>query len=285
MKTLRTAITLVVLLAWASPAGAYQKSIPVKGKADVTIGTRTGDVKIIGWTKPEVKVEADDDIGKYVFVDGDAIRIGADEDGKIIRHISADLTVHVPVGTSVDVVSVSGDLSIEKISGRLKVRTVSGEVDVQGCSGHLSLTATSGDIRLQDLKDDLAFKNVSGDVVGSNISGKLLEGKTVSGTITLTNIDAGQVRLKSVSGDVTLKGKFAADGSVKISTLSGDISLVFPPKAGFDVSARSRSGDVSSDFDMKVGEGGEHRLEAKAGSGGTAIDLNSFSGDIRIKKQ
>jgi DUF4097 and DUF4098 domain-containing protein YvlB len=285
MKGLQTVIALTGLLAWSPLAGAYQKSIPVKGKADVTIGTRTGDVKIVGWGKQEVKVEAEEDIGKYVQVDGDAVRIGADEDGKIVRHINEDVTVHVPAGTSVDVVSVSGDLSIEKVSGRFKVRTVSGEVDVHGCSGHLSLTATSGDIRIQDLKDDLSLKTVSGEVVGSNISGKLLEGKTVSGSITLTKVDAGQVRLKTVSGEVTLDGKFAADGSVKISTLSGDISLVFPQKAGFDVSARSRSGDVSSDFDLKVEESGEHRLEAKAGSGGTDIDLNSFSGDIRIKKQ
>jgi DUF4097 and DUF4098 domain-containing protein YvlB len=285
MKTLKTAIVLLGLLAWSPFAGAYQKSIPVKGKVDVTVGTKSGDVKIVGWDRQKVKVEAEDDIGKYILVDGDAIRIGADADGKITRNISANMTVHVPAGSGVNAITISGDLSLENASGRLKVKTVSGDVKVLACSGHLSLTATSGDIRLENLKDDLSFKTVSGDVVGSNLQGRLLEGKTVSGSITLKNVDAGQVRLKTVSGDITLQGKFAADGSVKISTLSGETSLTLPPEAGFDVSARSRTGSVESDFELKVEESGEHQLEAKAGSGGTDIDLNSFSGDIQIKKQ
>lgn len=285
MKTLTFAIALLSLLAWSLPAGAYQKTIPVKGKADITVGTKSGDVKIVGWDRNEVKVEADDDIDKSVLVDGDAIRIGADEDGKIVRHITADMTVHVPAGSGVNAITISGDLSLADASGRFKVKTVSGDVSVRACSGHLTLSSTSGDIRLEDLNDDLSFVAVSGDVVGSNIKGKLLEGKTVSGSITLNNIEAGQVRLKTVSGEVTISGKFAADGSVKIKTLSGDIRLRIPADSGFDVSARSRSGDVGSDFAMKVQEAGEHHLEARAGSGGTQLDIGSFSGDIGIKKQ
>jgi DUF4097 and DUF4098 domain-containing protein YvlB len=285
MKTLQTAIALLGLLTWSSLAGAYQKNIPVKGKADLSIGTKSGCVKIVGWDKNEVKVEAEDDIESYVLVDGDNIRIGVDENGKIVRHISADTILHVPAGSSVGAVSISGDVSLINVSGRFKVKTVSGDAKVQSCSGHLSLTATSGDVRLENLEGDLSFKGVSGDVVGRNIRGRLLEVKTVSGSITLTKVDAGQVRLKTVSGDVTLSGKFSADGSVKISTLSGDTSLVLPKEAGFDVSARSRSGGVRSEFELKVRESSDNRLEAKAGSGGTDIDISSFSGGIRIKKQ
>jgi DUF4097 and DUF4098 domain-containing protein YvlB len=138
---------------------------------------------------------------------------------------------------------------------------------------------------LSELEDDLSFVSVSGDVVGSNIKGRLLEGKTVSGDITLKNIEASQLRLKTVSGEVTAGGKFAADGSVKIKTLSGGIDLILPSDAGFEVSARSRSGSVSSTFDMKVQESSDSRLEAKAGSGGTQIDIGSFSGNIRIRKK
>jgi len=285
MKTLTSTIVLLSLLAWSASAGAYQRTIPVKGKADITVGTKSGNVKIIGWDKNELKVEADDDIGSSVLVDGDAIRIGADEDGKIVRHITADMTVYVPAGSSINAVTISGDLSLENTSGRFKLKTISGDVKVQACSGSLSLNSTSGDIKLSDLNDDLSFVGVSGDVVGSNIQGKILEGKTVSGSITLSNIEASQVRLKTVSGEVTLSGKFAPDGNVKVKTLSGDVVIRMPSDAGFDVSARSRSGDVGSDFEMKVQEAGEHSLEARAGPGGTQLDIGSFSGDIRIKKQ
>ena len=249
------------------------------------MGTKSGDVRIVGWEKSEVKVEADDDIGKFVMVDGDTIRIGANEDGRIVRNITADMTVHVPAGSSVNAITVSGELTLTKASGRFKVKTISGDVSVQTCSGHLILNSTSGDIRLENLNDDLSFVGVSGDVVGSNIKGRLLEGKTVSGSITLKNIDASQVRLKTVSGEVTVTGKFAADGSVKVKTLSGDVDIRMPADAGFDVSARSRSGSVSSDFDMKISESSGSRLEAKAGPGGTQIDIGSFSGDIRIRKK
>ena len=285
MKTLMSAIAMLCLLAWSLPAGAFEKTIPTKGKADVTVGTKSGDVKIIGWDKNEVKVEADDDIGKSVVVDGDTIRIGADENGKITRSISADMTVHVPAGSGVNAITISGDLSVEKASGRFKVKTISGDISVRACTGNLSVNSTSGDIKLEGLNDDLSFVGVSGDVMGSNIKGRLLEGKTVSGSITLTNLEAAQVRLKTVSGEVTLAGKFAADGSVKVKTLSGDVGIRMPADAGFDVSARSRSGSVSSQFDMKVQESSSSRLEAKAGPGGTQIDLGSFSGNIKIRKQ
>jgi DUF4097 and DUF4098 domain-containing protein YvlB len=285
MKKLLSTFTLLSVLAWSSLAGAYQKTIPVKGKADITVGTKSGDVKINGWDKNEVKVEADDDIGKYVLVDGDTIRIGVNEDGKIVRHITADIAVHVPAGSSINAVTISGDVSVADAAGRFRLKSVSGDVSVQACSGSLSLNSTSGDIKLSDLEDDLSFVAVSGDVVGGNIKGKLLEGKTVSGDITLKNVDASQLRLKTVSGEVSVGGKFAADGSVKIKTLSGNVDIRIPADTGFDVSARSRSGDVGSDFEMKVQESGEHQLEARAGRGGTQLDIGSFSGDIRIKKQ
>ena len=144
MRTLLTTIPLIGLLAWSPLAGAFEKTIPVKGKADVTVGTKSGDVKIVGWNKSEVKVEADDDIGKFVLVDGDTIRIGANEDGKIVRHITADMTVYVPAGSSVNAITISGDLSLEKASGRFKVKTISGDLSVRTCSGHLSANSTSG---------------------------------------------------------------------------------------------------------------------------------------------
>jgi DUF4097 and DUF4098 domain-containing protein YvlB len=285
MKTLMSTFTMLCLLAWPALAGAFQKTIPVTGKADITVGTKSGDVKIVGWKKNQVKVEADDDIDKSILVDGDTIRIGANEDGKITRHISADMIVHVPAGSSLNVIAISGDLSVQNASGRFKLKTISGDVSVRACSGHLSVNSTSGDIKLENLNDDLSFVGVSGDVVGSKIKGRLLEGKTVSGDITLKNIEASQLRLKTVSGEVTVGAKFAADGSVKIKTLSGGIDLLLPPDAGFDVSARSRSGSVRSEFDMKSQESSASRLEAKTGPGGTQIDLASFSGSIEIKKQ
>jgi DUF4097 and DUF4098 domain-containing protein YvlB len=275
-------IPLAIVVLWSTGVSAegFAKTIPSSAKADVSVSTRSGDIRVTGWERNEVKVESDDDVDRFIKVDGDEIQVGSKGDG-----IDEDLVVHVPGGARLSVHSISGDLKIDGVGGKLKLHTVSGEIIAGNCKGPMTIKAVSGDVELHQVGDDLEVKGVSGNVTAKSVQANMLEVKTVSGEIDLRSVKASQVRLKTVSGNIVLQGSLSSEGSLKASTFSGDASIILPADANFALSAKSRSGSVRSDFDLKVSEKSDSRIEGKAGSGGVDITLSSFSGDLRLKKE
>jgi predicted membrane protein len=69
--------------------------------------------------------------------------------------------------------------------------------------------------------------------------------------------------------------------------MSGDVQLLLPGDVSGSIHASSFSGDLRSDFGNA--ERNEHgtgsELNAQQGNGKARIAIESFSGDVRIRKQ
>ncbi len=163
---------------------------------------------------------------------------------------SIDFTVRLPAGLRVDVKTVAGDFVGSGLRGTLDVGTV------------------SGDLRLTD---------VEGDV---------LEAQSVSGDIELDQIRMREIGAETVSGDVTFTGPIDPKGRYDFKTLSGDVLMTLPREPDATVSAVTFSGDLDSAFPIATtgGRNRRHRFNATWGTGTAQLDLESFSGDIRIRE-
>ncbi len=157
-------------------------------------------------------------------------------------------TVRLPAGLDVD------------------VRTVSGDVTGRGLRGRLDLGTVSGNLRLTD------------------VQGASLDASSVSGDVELIDVDARDVGAETVSGDVTYTGRIQREGSYDFKTLSGDVQLTLPEQPNARLRGSTFSGRLVSDLPTsRDGRRHRSRFEASWGDGSASIDVESFSGDVRIQ--
>ncbi|MFC5743934.1 DUF4097 family beta strand repeat-containing protein [Dyella tabacisoli] len=199
---------------------------------------------------------------------------------------SSTLDLRVPKGASLDVEVVSAPLGIDGIDGGdIKVSSVSGKVRINARTPSLTVNSVSGNLELAGRAERVSLQTVSGDILAPTV-GSDAELQTVSGRIRVNGGPWKRVNLSTVSGDVVLTGALAPSGNVSIDSMSGDVQLQLPDSLSAAIHANSFSGDLRSDFGTpkKLEHGPGTELETSAGGGNGKISVETFSGDLRIRK-
>lgn len=160
---------------------------------------------------------------------------------------SVEILVRLPAGLAADLKTVSGDVTGSRLSGTLDVGTVSGDLDL------------------------------------TDVRGESLDAASVSGDVRLDRVTVRDVSAETVSGNVTFVGPVDGGGSYDFKTLSGDVTVTLPREPDAKMSAVTFSGDLKSDFPVSpAGRRHRNRFSATWGTGTAQMDLESFSGNIRI---
>lgn len=266
--------------------------------ARVSISNVKGEVTVSAWDRNQVQVTGRlGDGAKPLAIDGsnNAMTIKVESQGKSgwgnwksdTSMGSSSLDVRVPKGASVDVDVVSAALNIDGIDGgHIKANTVSGKARINARSPEVSVDSVSGSVELAGSADKVALQTVSGDILAPNV-GSEAQLQTVSGRIRVSGGPWRKLNLSTVSGDVTLSGGVAPNGSFDVDSMSGDVQLQVPANLSAIIHASTFSGDLRSDFGtvQKVEHGPGSELQTTAGSGNAKISVETFSGDLRIRKQ
>jgi hypothetical protein len=267
--------------------------------AHVSISNIAGTVNVIAWDRNEVQVRGQLGNGaKPLAITGSntdmAIKVEPQGGGSGWFNWKGDnnmasttLELHVPKAASLDIGVVSAPLVIDGMDGgNIEVNTVSGKARINARARSLKVESVSGGIELAGHAEQADLQTVSGEILapalGSNV--KL---QTISGRIQAAGGPWQKLTLSTVSGDVQLTGGLAADGTLGIDSMSGDVQLQLPAGTSGNLHASSFSGDLRSDFGTpkEPEHGPGSSLDVRLGDGRGKINVETFSGDLRVKKQ
>ena len=283
----------------AFAATPINESRPLAADGLVRIENVKGRIVVRTWSRPQVQVSGS--LGKGVEkleVSGDAraldIRVKYPNSRGVLNLWGRDdnrteptiLEVTVPQRASLDVESVSADVDVQQMAGRkLDVSSVSGQVLVTASSpGQASVENVSGDTTLKITTAKLDAQSVSGDLrLLGGLSGDV-DAESVSGNIELEARLLDHLDLSTVSGDASLRASLRPAGNIKAETLSGELHLQLPRATSARLHVETFSGDISGpDLHVKREEHGPGKsLDTSFGRGEGRIELESFSGDVRL---
>jgi DUF4097 and DUF4098 domain-containing protein YvlB len=264
------------------------RAIPADGH--VLIENLAGEVEVPVWDRKEVHLSGDlgDDVEEVLITEstnGIQIRVRNHEGS---RHIEdTDLVLQVPVGASVEVESVSADISVTGSEGKsIALTTVSGDITVAATPGRLELHSVSGDVEFEGVTSRTSVETVSGEITLDGVEGEVMV-STVSGDVSLNAGLVDRGRFEAVSGDLNVILSVSDDGRLNMDNMSGDVILRLPAAQQAAFTAQTFSGDIRSDFGeaSQVSRGPGSLLQHAEGDSGASIRLENFSGDIHIRRQ
>lgn len=273
-------------------------SHPAAPTAHVVISNVKGEVTITAWDRNEVHVSgqlgdgaeplsiegSDNNLSIMVQAQGHSgwLNWGGDKSMS-----DTTLDINVPRGASVKVSVVSAPLNVDGINGGdIEVNSVSGRVRINAQTPMLNVVTVSGNVAFSGQAKQAKLQTVSGDILAPSL-GNTVDLQTVSGHIQAGGGPWQQLNLSTVSGDVQLTGGLAAGGNMRVDSMSGDVQLQFPAALSSSMHASTFSGDLRSDFGTpkQPEHGPGSTLDTVAGNGNGKISIETFSGDLRIRKQ
>jgi len=184
-----------------------------------------------------------------------------------------DYDIAVPPGISVTVSTATAPITVDNLSADLTLSSDTGLITVRGASNSY-----------------LEVRGVAAPVVLSNVTGHI-DVTSSGGAVKLSNVVGPKVTVGTTSGDITYEGDFSGGGSYVLTTHSGAIDVTLPATASVDLTARSVTGSVQNDYPLQskshmtfVPLQGRS-FAGTSNSGSSSVELQSFSGKIRVKKQ
>lgn len=241
----------------------------VNPKGSVTVKAAGGRQVVISANPASDKVQADaGQAGNRVSVRTHMLNKANGDEGRV------DYEVQVPADTNVAINSGSGEIKVENLRGNVTIDSEEGQVEVRGVTG--------GFVQVQ---------SVNGAITLNNVQKCRVQVASTGGNIQMNAVTGPNVTAKSTTGSITYSGDAAGGGNYLLTNHSGDISISLPAAASVDLTARSVQGSVENELTLqKPAYVGFQPKEGKAvagtlNAGASSVELRSFSGKIRVKKQ
>jgi DUF4097 and DUF4098 domain-containing protein YvlB len=272
---------VAITLGMAQP---MDTTIAVRNGTRLEIEHVEGEVVVSAWNRDEVRVAASrSDL--EVRSSGSVVRVRPDHNhGQNMGHRSVDLRIEVPAWMPIRIAGTQTDARVRGTRADVTIETVRGEIIVRDGAGRVLLKSVQGDIRVENARSRVEIHAANGDIVVRDVTGDVRV-ENVNGDIDLAGIDARSVSAGTVNGDVSYTGTIREDGRYRLTSHNGDISIAIPEDVGATISVATFSGEFHSDFPVRLDRavpGG--RFDFVIGSGRARIDLESFNGEIRLRR-
>lgn len=227
------------------------------GKAEIFIGV-PGSLKIVGWKKGSVRVEAEKIIyyetpeKAKAFLQKSPVRIRHNETTTSIRAagtpelpalLEINLTVYLPSEkTDVNAKMDRGEFSISSINGWVEATIKEGSLEAKSMAGYFSGRVLKGDVLIE--------------MSGNRWNGLELAAVTQQG-----------------SANLILPQEYSA--ALQLETRNGKVIVNYPPKI-------EEGEEVPPEIVIRKNS---QSLKASVGNGGAPIRIVTFSGDVTLSKK
>src|SRR6266853_14560 len=251
------------MLVTLAPQRQSDTSIAVPAGASLSVNNFGGGITVHGWSENRVKVHGETGRRGRVEVSlvGNTvvIKTGSREGAPSV----IDLDITVPQSMALTLGGTYADITVDGAQGAISAETVNGEVNVRGGKGNITLHSIQGTVTLADASGRIEVNSVNEDIA-------------------LTNV-GGEIKVQTTNGGIMMTG--IQSSSVYAGAINGDISVSIPEGANVTVTTATANGDIDASFPLPLtNTAGKHRKTFKIGSGSARMELESFQGDIRMRR-
>lgn len=281
-------MVIAILLAALSMGAAPQAAdtvVTVERGERLEVDNFRGDVDVRVWDRDAVGVRADLSGRQSLEVGrtGSAVRVRAGSGPAGPQ--AADFEIRVPRWMSVRVQGNQIDVSVRGTESEVSVETVTGDISVEGGGGLLSLRSIQGEVAVRNARGRIDVVTVNDDVTLSGINGDV-HVQTTNGDVSLEGIRSNAVRATTVNGDITYDGSISDGGSYVFSTHNGDVTTMVAADVSATVSVSTYNGAFRSDLPVRLtGTTQSRQFSFTFGSGGARLELESFNGEIILRRR
>ncbi|MGC2112667.1 MAG: DUF4097 family beta strand repeat-containing protein [Candidatus Korobacteraceae bacterium] len=285
------------LLLHARSEATFDRTLSVSGAVNLDLTTGSGDISVKTGASNQVIVHGRVHSNNWVFGDsgavqqvesnppiqqsGNSIRIGYNLAEDVKRRVSIDYEVTVPVNTTLDAHSGSGNIEVAGVRSDAQAQTGSGDIRVRDLGGRVHLQTGSGNIRAENSAAPFYAHTGSGDIEAALSGPGDVDVHTGSGTIQVRGIRGG-ILAHTGSGNIEADGDVT--GSWELHSGSGNIRLAFGSNSNFNLDVHTGSGSIHSDLPITVqGSLGNRSLKGAVRGGGPNVQVSTGSGDIDIR--
>lgn len=277
----KTTVVTLALLTWLSAAGLAQTRkefrYAVNGNANISVDTQYGSISAKPGSGNEVVVVA--------TLKSGAAEVDQQQNGnriEIASHLlqganeqtgQVDYELLVPPGSTLNLHSSNGPLSVDRLHGDLTLEGPDAVVNVRDVEkGYVRVRTMRGPITLTDVRNGhVEIASISGDIHLKSVTGVL-------------------VQANSGSGKIFYDGDFGSGGTYRFTTHSGDIEALVPADVSADFRAHSVLGRVHHDFPLQPKQSWfpvevGRSFVGTTGKAASEVVLRSFNGKIRLKQR
>ncbi len=294
-----------------STSQVKEATVPTTETVNVSLTTGSGRIIVRGWDRKEVRaqtMQADTKIEMRKTGGTDAanpamrLEILVYEDSEdnetedIACEADTDVMVNVPRGATVYLKTANGDIEVDDVA-EAHLETTDGRIEARRISKATEAASVNNDIALEDASGRVRINSFSGVIevrdLRSSDGSDFVKIKTTSGDILLDRIGPARVDASTIGGELRLLGPLARGGVYNFTTTTGDVTIMLPVDSSFQLNAKiSEGGEIITEFPLKYKGSASPlsllqagRLLGTYGTGEAAINLVSFSGTLRLRKQ
>jgi hypothetical protein len=285
-----TYVSLGALLALPASADTrVDERRPAEPDGVVSLGNAAGKLTIVGWDKAEVAVAGSLGAGaRGLDIESRGRRTSIDFDLTRGPQAEAELEIHVPSRSDVEVNGFSAVTAVSGVKGSVRVQIVSGGIRVAADGGELELHTVNGPIDVSGSSPRVRAEAVNGAVTLAGVDGDL-EASAVNGKLTVEGGRFKRAELQTVSGELRVQCDLAPAARLELQSVSGRIDLSLPSAVSARFSVTTFSGEIDNELGPAAQKASgftpQKELTFTAGNGSASVEIQTLSGAIAIRKR
>lgn len=274
--------TMALLAALQTQGFQTDTTFAVPQGTRLHVETQGGDITIRAWDRNQVRVQASHSRRTRIDVQisGAVVLLEAEADRGPANMV--DYTITVPAWMSLGLEGMYSAIDVTGVRGAITAQTLEGDITIKGPAESVKLESVQGRIVVQGIRGSTTITTISESIEASDIQGDILA-ESVSGNIVLHRIDSKVVEAETVSGEIVLDGRIVDGGRYSLLSHSGELMVTMPEGANATIATATGSGDVRATFPLPASERPTRRRQTfRLGNGSATVELESFSGSIRL---